>query len=511
MFVRKRIKRWALPATVFFTGAGVLVVEIIATRILAPYFGNTIFTISSVLSVVLAALSIGYYVGGKFADRQPTWETFYGIVSAGGIGVFVLYWLQLLILPALGDSLPLTFGPLVASVLLFFVPSFILGMLSPFAIKLQQMTCKHQGIGSISGEMFFYSTLGSIFGSLFAGYVLIPYVGTRIALLGVALFLIALGIVPLLVLGADKRFIRKISLLVLLGVLASLFVAPAQHAVYSHDGVYEKIAIVDGDYHGQPTRFLFQDRSASGAMYIQSGDLVYDYAKYYAAHELFVPEVKRALVIGGGAYSIPKALIADLPHVTVDVVEIEPKLYELSQQYFNVPTDNPRLNNHTDDGRRFLRTTNEQYDFIFGDAYHSLYSVPTHLTTKEFFQTVYAKLANEGVFMMNIIGSLDRQPPSVILSEIRTLQEVFPRVYAFATDSPDTDAVQNIILVAHKSNRQVLPTQEFVNGHPQEIMKNLPAKQVNLAAIDWNAYPVLTDDYSPIDSWTAQLLRRHGL
>lgn len=505
------VKRWALPITVFITGAGVLVVEVVATRILSPYFGSTIFTISSVISVVLAALSFGYYMGGKLADRQPSWKVFYSIVLAGGLGVFALYWLEALLLPTLGESLPLTFGPLVASVALLFIPSFTLGMLSPFAIKLQQLAQKNQGIGSISGEIFFYSTLGSIFGSLLAGYVLIPHLGVRTALIGVAVLITALGIIPLVLLGGDKRFLGKLSMLVVGGVLLSVFINPSQAVLYSHDGIYEKLVIRDGEFRGKPTRFLFQDRSASGAMFINSDELVYDYSKYYALHELFVPEVRRALVIGGGAYSIPKTLLHDLPDVVVDVSEIEPELVDLSQQYFKLPTNEPRLHHFIEDGRRHLKDTDVVYDLIFGDAYHSLYSVPTHLTTKEFFQTVNDRLQPGGLFIMNVIGSLDPAPPSVVLSEIRTLRGVFPNVYLYAVDSPHIQEVQNLLIVAHKNPAEMHFSEQTLQKSRHEIIRTLSAHQVDLSSIDFSRYPVVTDNFAPVEYWTAQLLRRHGL
>lgn len=505
------VKRWALPLTVFITGAGVLVVEIVATRILSPYFGSTIFTVSSVISVVLAALSLGYYFGGRMADRLPTWQAFYSLVLGGGISVFLLYWLQLLLLPSLGNYLPLTFGPLVASLLLLFVPSFILGTLSPYAIKLQQLQNKDLGIGTISGEMFFYSTLGSIFGSLLAGYVLIPHLGVRVTLLSVGVVLVVLGLVPLAMLGVDKKFVRKLCLLLGAGVLVSLLVNPAAATVYSQDGVYEKITIRDGTYEGKPTRFLHQDRSASGGMFLDSDELTFPYSKYYALHEIFTPQVSRALVIGGGAYSIPKVLLQDLPGAHVDVSEIEPSLVELSEKYFKLPKDHPRLHHFIEDGRRHLKDTKESYDIIFGDAYHSLYSVPTHLTTKEFFETVHDKLNPEGIFIMNVIGSLDPQPPSVLLSEIRTLKTVFPNVYLFAVESPSSFDVQNLIVVAHKHDQKMIFDDQLLQSSRHEAIRDLNTKRIDLEAYDFEQYPLVTDNFAPIEYWTAQLLRRHGL
>jgi spermidine synthase len=510
MVSRKLAKRVAIPATVFITGACVLVIEIVATRILAPYFGNTIFTVSSVISVVLAALSVGYYVGGKLADRHPSQNIFYGIVFAGGLGVFALYWLQILVLPTLGNNLSLTTGPLIVTTVLFFAPSFVLGMLSPFAIKLQEQQAKDQGIGTISGSIFFYSTVGSIFGSLLAGYVLIPHVGVRATVIGVGVVLVVLGLVPMVLLGLDKRFATKVAILVGFGVLFSLLSNPAVQAVYSRDGIYEKITIVDGEFKGRPTRFLFQDRSASGAMFLDSNELAYDYTKYYALYELFTPDPKRVLAIGGGAYSVPKALLNDLPEATVDVAEIEPSLVELSETHFNVPKDEPRLRHHIADGRRLLHDAPEKYDLIFSDVYYSLYAIPMHFTTKEFFQTTYDKLNDNGVFIANIIGSMDRRPPSLVLAEVRTLKAVFPHVYLFATVGTDTLEAQNLMVVAHKSAQPMRLDAATLAASRHQVIRELAPKQVDLDAIDLSPYPLLTDDFAPVESWTAELLRRYG-
>lgn len=510
MTLRSVLERWALPAVVFITGACVLVVELAATRILAPYFGNTIFTVTSVISVVLAALSLGYYLGGRLADRRPSKRIFYAIVLAGGIGVFTLYWLQITLLPTLGNYLPLTTGPLIVSVILFFAPSFVLGTLSPFAIKLQQEQLKRQGvgIGTISGEVFFYSTLGSIAGSLLAGYVLIPHVGVRATMIGVAAVLVALGLIPLTLLSKDKKFGAKFGILIALVLAVTMFANPTQQAVYSSDGIYEKIVIRDGTFQGRPTRFLLQDRSSSGAMFLDGDDLVYDYTKYYALHEVFTPNANRVLVIGGGAYSIPKAYVKELPNATVDVAEIEPSLIDLAERYFNTPRDEPRLQHFVQDGRRLLHDANEKYDVIFSDVYQSLYSIPMHFTTKEFFQTAYDQLNDNGMFMANIIGSFDRRTPSLIFSELKTLQAVFPHVYVFGTESPSSLDPQNIIVVAHKSSQPVVFDQQQLAQSRHQVIQTLAAQQFDASTTDLTPYPLLTDDYAPVESWAATLLRR---
>ena len=185
------IKKYSLLFTVFITGGSVLVIEVLATRILSPYFGNTIFTVSSVISIVLLALSIGYYIGGNLADKNPSEKLFYLIILASGLSVFLKYFLNIYFLPEAGYGFSIVFGPIIFSFILFFFPSLLMGTLSPFAIKLQEMRFPEAGIGGISGKVFFYSTVGSIFGSLSTGFLLIPNFGVKNIILSVAILYVS--------------------------------------------------------------------------------------------------------------------------------------------------------------------------------------------------------------------------------------------------------------------------------------------------------------------------------
>jgi len=500
------LRRAWLPAVVFVTGACVLIIEIVATRILAPYFGNTIYSVSSVISVVLAALSVGYWFGGRLADRLPSKTLFFSIIGLSGLLVLFMQFAQVVLLGELGYKLPLASGPLIMSVVLFFVPSFVLGTLSPFAVTLLQKESKGQGVGTTAGQIFFFSTLGSIAGSLSAGFVLIPWLGVSTILVGVGLVLFLLGIIPIAFFGVDKKFTVAVTALAGGLLLVAASSAPASGSVvYARDGVYEKIVIFDGTYRGRPARFLRQDTSHSAAMYLDSDELAYSYTKYYALHEMFVPEVRRALAIGGGAYSIPKALLADLPNVQVDVSEIEPSLVELSKTYFRLQ-DNPRLAHHIKDGRRMLRDAPHHYDLIFSDVYHSMYSIPAHFTTKEFMELARSKLTDDGIFMANLIGSLRTDGPSFVWSQIRTMQQVFPQVYLFAVESPLQADVQNLIVIASASPERLDVRDARWRASPNLVIADAPDHYVDTGQLDLSRYPLLTDNYAPVDYLASKVL-----
>lgn len=496
------LKKLTIPFSVFITGACVLIIEVTAIRILAPYFGNTIFAISSVISVVLLALSLGYYFGGTLADKYPDEKLFYKIIVVSGIAVIFLHLFGILFLTVFGYKLSITQGPIVSSVILFFLQNLLLGMLSPFAIKLQKIRLDQMGVGSVSGRIYFWSTIGSIAGSLLAGFILIPHFGIDKIILGVGCLLIILGLAGWLKNSRWLRFIL-IAFLVIVFLFFNYFINFAhtfylKTGVYIYDSLYQKIVIYEGIFNGEKTRFLEQDKNLSAAEFINSDNLVYDYTKYYALYKIFKPGSKEILAIGGGAYSIPKAVLRDSPKINVDVAEIDPLIFTLGKQYFEVPTS-PKLNNFVEDGRRFLYDSNKKYDVIFGDAYASFVSIPEHFTTQEFFTKVKEKLNDDGVFIGNIIGNLSPKPESFALSEIKTFKSVFNNSYFFAVESPDSKKLQNIIFVGYNSNKIIGFNNLFIKKNKNPIISGLSQKQINLDSLNLFTYPILTDDFSPVD------------
>lgn len=508
--LRAKLTRLTIPVVVFLTGAAVLVIEIIAMRILAPYFGTTIFSFSSIISVILAALSFGYFFGGRLADRRPHEWVFYGLIFLAGLSTIFLEVLVHTLLPALGLAFSIVLGPLVSSIVLFFMPAFLLGMLSPFAIKLHALHTPQKGVGTVAGEIFFASTFGSIFGSLLAGFVLVPQLGLSAIVLGVGLVLLLMGSIGLLARAVFSRTTQALIVFLLLaaagvGSVPLFYNAQQEGVLYSSEGVYERIVIRDGEHKGQPTRFLQQELNESGAMLLNSDELAYDYTKYYILHEPLVAELERALFIGGGAYSMPKALLAENESVQIDVVEIEPELYELAKEYFRVP-ESERLVNHVADGRRFLRESEHTYDVIFADVYQSLLSVPAHFTTEEFFQLAQQKLTTDGILVMNLVGALSEHEHSFLLSEMHTLRTVFPNSYFFAVDNPNSAILQNIIAVGINGERELDLAAIDIAGSENPTLAGLISHNIDVSRFDLEQYPKLTDNYAPAEYLIARSL-----
>lgn len=502
------LKRNFIFFIVFVTGAAVLVIEVTATRILAPFFGNTIFTVSSIIGVVLGALSLGYYFGGVLADKYPKFSVFFFLIFIAGSFSLLIQFFSKSFLPILGYNLDIKTGPPIVSLLLFFIPSFFLGMMSPFAIKLE--TLRLGEVGKVSGKVFFWSTFGSIAGSFLTGFFLIPRWGISKIIISTSLTLMVIGFFGIYFFRKERFGRAKLPLFFIISVLIiglAFFPEPGEGSVvFQKDGLYSQIKVKDVQIEGKEARVLYLDRALEGGIFLESGQLPFAYTKYYALYHLLNPHAKNILFLGGGAYTTARNILLEQNEVKrVDVAEIEPELHSLAERYFKLPPDR-RLFNHIADGRRFLQETDQSYDMIFADVYQSLYAVPVHFTTKEFFTLAKSKLSEKGFFLMNIIGTLKEGANLFLLSEMKTFKEVFQNSYFFAVDSPDKEAVQNFIFLGLKDDSQKIDFKsKQVLEHENKIIAKLPEKLLRTSDLDLGSAMIFTDDFAPVEYLIAKL------
>ena len=508
-----RSHKFGLLLSVTLAGMAVLIIEITAIRMLAPFFGNSIFTISSVVGIILAALGLGYYLGGSLADRRPSAVWFFSLIAIAGFSVLLLQFLNAVLLPGIAYKLSLIDGPLIVSFLMFFLPAMFLAMLSPFAITLLHAREADRGVGSASGLVFFWSTLGSIAGSLATGFLLIPHWGIGNIVAGTGSGLVLLGGVGLLL---TRKLPKILPLgLALLGPLSGMALVAAQPGdrggVFAMDGLYDRIMIRDIPYRDRTARILLQDLSVSGGLYLDDGSMAFDYTRYFDLYRLFTPELKTALAIGGGAYSVPRAILRDAPRAIVDVAEVDPSLHALARRYFDLPGD-ARLRNHVIDGRRFLHDTQERYDLIFSDAYRSFISAPPQFATLEFFRLARSRLREDGVLIANFYGSLAPDARATIYSVLRTMRAAFPQVYVIATISPASEELQNFIFVGHnasKPDKRIDLRRAAAVQFAYPMLKGVAALELRPTDELLDSYPVLTDDFAPVEYYAASAIRRY--
>ncbi|OQA04097.1 MAG: Spermidine synthase [bacterium ADurb.Bin400] len=493
-----RYKRNVLELVVFIGGASVMIFELLGSRMIAPYFGTSLAVWTSLIGVVLASLSVGYSWGGKLADRRADYKMLSAIVFMAGALIGLVAFVQTMILMFLQQvTSDVRIGAVIGSILLLAPPSVLLGMISPYAVKLKVNSLNTSG--STVGNLYAISTIGSIVGTFGAGFFLIAYFGTASLLFMLSLLLI----ITSLMIFPSSLSKSKVSLAVLL--LASLWSGAYfknPEILVDVDTLYNRAFIQEATHAatGRPMRILLTEPTEwQSAMFLdRDDDLVFEYTKYYRLADHFNPDIKKALLVGGGAYSYPKDFLAKHPQARLDVVEIDSRLTDIAREYFNLK-DDPRMAIYHEDGRTFLNKNNSQYDAIFMDAFKSFFSVPYQLTTKEAAELMYNSLSDDGVVLMNIISSIEGQTGEFLRAEYATYASVFPNVYILPTSSPtDRLTVRNLMLVALKSPRQVI----WESGDP-ELNRYLQNRWVRTIERDM---PILTDDYAPVDQYIMKML-----
>ncbi len=487
-----------LVVQVVVSGFVVMALEIIGSRLLASGYGSSLFTWGSLIGVVLSGLAIGYSYGGRLADKYPTREAFSLIIFTGGLLVLLLPFVAPVTVGAsrslrLGDP----YGPLMASTLVLGPPSTVLGMVSPFAVKLAARDMSH--LGKVSGNLYSLSTLGSILGAFGAAFVLIPAVDQRTILysLGLALMFVAVFWLPRL--ASIFTIITLVLLLTpLTGALSGALIQ-AGPVAYEKETPYSHLDVVDS---GQQRILYLNGFPQSGMDRDDPTRLVFAYTQYFHLGPVANPDVANVLFVGGGGFSGPKSFLATYPNVHVDVVEIDPDVIDVAYRFFEVKQD-PRLTVYNEDGRVYLSETTKYYDMIVLDAYAKTY-VPFHLMTVEFFQLLSSRLTDRGMVVSNLIGSLVGDTSDIIRAEYRTVTAVLPNAAVFSTTNLGLGFVQNIILVF---NRASIPYLSDLLASPQatsraaalpipsDYLSHLFSEQLLTEDV-----PLLTDNFAPVES-----------
>lgn len=511
---RTRLVPYIYYLTVFLTGAAVLIFEVAAVRMLAPYFGSSLYVLSSVLTTILAALSFGYYFGGRIADRFPTAVTLYCIIGLAGIVMLFLQVLALNILPLSNTIFSITSGPLVLSLTLFFIPAFLLGIDSPFVIKLLTQTETSDHNGALVGSIFFFSTIGSIVGSIAAGFFLIPHLGLTLTVSLVSIMLVVWAICALLILRTINphepfpKSLISLPFIVLLGIGSVLYFSyltynysskpTTDKILYQADGFYSHLKVFERNVNDVTFRFLKNDVNHSSAIIPGTTTPVFTYTQLADMFSVNNPDAKKYLVLGGGSYTIPRFIHSQFPAMNIDVAEIEPGLFPLAHEYFELPISE-KITNHEQDARVFLQSTSTQYDVIFSDVMNSGLFIPPHLATVEFFEVFKARLAPDGIAILNFIGSLDTTSLSLTGSMIKTIATVFPNYELVALRGPNHTGTQNMLFILrHEGYPITIPDTKIID-YFNETQKIASSLVVNQNSLTLENQTLFTDDKSKIE------------
>jgi spermidine synthase len=386
-----------LAALVFGAGTGSLATEIAASRLLAPYFGSSTIVWANLIGIVLAGLAFGYWLGGRIADRYPQPRLLGLIVLAAALWVAITPFVARPFLDAaVGNLDDASAGAVIGSffaVLLLFAPAVVLlGMVSPFAIRLAISDL--ETAGAVAGRFYALSTAGSLLGTFVPALIAIPLAGTQRTLLGTAV---------LLVLSASFLLGRKV--LVLAAVLAALVAVPPgaikaePGLLHEEDSLYQFIQVVE-----RPDgRRILRLNEGVAVHSVWRPDSVLTggvWDAFLALPPLLGRPLRSVAILGNAAGTTARALGVFYPGARVDGVELDPAVSSVGRKYFDME-DNPRLTVYDADARPFLRRTDERYDLIVVDAYHQPY-VPFYLATREFFRLARERLEPGGILALNV-------------------------------------------------------------------------------------------------------------
>ena len=480
-------------------------VEFGAARLLAPYFGTSLYVWGVLIGLVLIYLSAGYVIGGRLADRRPDDALLYQITAWAGlwIGVIPLVSYPILLASQQGFkdlSAGLVAGTLLAVVLMFAVPVILLGCVSPFAIRLLLKNVETGG--NTAGRVYALSTAGSILGTFLPVFWFIPTYGTRPTLEGFGLVLV---VVSVLGLWPRRRLYASFAVAVLLAwiVLPAGIKPPVVGTLVTEkDSAYNYIQVVQV---GTTTELILNEGQAIHSIYDSQNNLTHGYWDYLLVADAFQPAessapTPRSIAILGlaGGTTARQYRLAYGDSVDITGVEIDPAILDIGHRYFHL--GDAGAHEVVSDARYWLDTQAGHYDVIVLDAYRQPY-IPFHLTTQEFFQQVRDHLNTGGVAAVNV--GRTQTDYRLVAALASTMAAVFPNVYLI--DDPNFD------------NTLVFGTDEPVSI--DDVKHNLglvdaplasAAAQTALAEGRLRASPyhgqVYTDDLAPVEQLIDEII-----
>jgi spermidine synthase len=524
----------AIAGAVFVSGGVVLGMEIAASRVLAPFFGNSLFVWGALIGVVLAGLALGYWAGGILADRWPVPQLLAAVMGVGALLILAIPVLDGPVLEAIVEWDPgPRLNPLLAAIALFGPPSVVLAGVAPIAVRLVARSLLT--LGQTAGRLFSISTAGSIAGTFATAFWLIPEFGTD-QLLGLAaaalfaaatLFSLSERLVLTAVLALAGTGLAGAAAVALApetgGTIAEAearnwsplyrragYVRGQQPEVvaglrlrYAKDTRYHRLSVADDE----TNRYLrFDNTYQSGMPLARPFGTSFEYADFFHLALAYNPDARDVLFIGLGGGSSPKRLWRDFPDLRIQAVELDPVVVDVAYRFFRLPRD-PRLAVAVDDGRRYLVDDDRKWDAIMIDAFFAD-AIPFHLFTSEFMELVRSRLNPGGVVVTNTIGSMTGDQSRLFRSVYRTYRTAFPTVLVHPVVLPGDEgdeSVRNLMLVA---TDQAGPDKAFLAERWREIRgRSRGAPDLTKAIRDRRDAPVsvagvptLTDDYAPTDS-----------
>ena len=515
---------WKANLIAFSSSFCVMVVELVAARILAPYIGVSLYTWTSIIGVILAGIALGNYLGGKIADKLASPSLLVTVLFAGTLATLSI----LPVSKAIGaidwfSNLHLMLNSTLVVACIFLLPAIILSMVSPLVIKL---TLADLGkTGGVVGTIYACSTVGSILGTFMTGFYFILWFGTRTTVWLVVAVLMLTGILVWLSWKMPHRWTPSIQnvviwIMAILIVLSTivLFIFPESwQQKYTRESNYYSIQVLDyGDKASDATRsssmkVLVLDHLIHSYVLLDDPTYFrYDYLSIFAGLVKYSVREKSApavLHLGGGGYSFPKYMEATYSGSLNNVIEIDPAVTQVAYQELGLPWETSIIT-YNQDARIFLhnQNTKTKYDFVIGDVFNDL-TTPYHLTTLEFDKLVKASMKDNGIYLVNIIDSY--KDGEYMPAFINTLKHAFKYVYLFSSLENYEKAPSSTFVIASTDRR--IDLEDFrrsILKSGEHVGLIYASDEIKLENYLAEKNPILlTDDYAPTDILVAPLFR----
>ena len=483
------MKKYIMKITVFLCGALGMVLELVAARILSPYVGSSNLIWTTIIGIMLTSMSIGYWLGGKIADKRPDINLLSFFILIGAFFTSIIPILETALVKPLSEVMnELVIIAIICSTIVFGIPSFILAMVSPFAVKLEDKN--HEEIGKTSGKISSLSTIGSIVGTFVAGFLLIPNLGVRTLILIITITLIILSFVMFNKKNVKYSICMFLCLLTLIGLNyygKVLFDKNNPDIIKDVDSEYSRIWIKNIPVGEISYKTMEVDTGLESYINKDTNEMGARYLYYYDLFDYYNKDAKSTLMIGGAAYTYPTYYLNKYQEKTIDVAEIDEKMTELAIEEFDLDIENPRIKIYHQDGRSFLNNTKNKYDTILIDAFKGL-NAPFELTTYEALTKAKNALNDNGMVITNIISSLEGEDEEFIKYEYATYKAVFDDVKLFKVRDTEKTESQNLILIGFKNGKNI-------NKEKYEEYKNLLEMEITNFTSDRE---IVTDHFAPI-------------
>jgi spermidine synthase len=512
--MQRTVGRGYLYLLVFTSGFVTLGVELSASRLLDPWFGNSLVVWAALIGSIMLYLAAGYWLGGRIADRSPHAITMLRMAALGAAAIGVVPALARPVLRIASEGLAdfdaaLLAGSMAGVLGLFAIPVTLLACVSPFAIRLMMRQVEESG--GVAGRVYALSTAGSILGSFLPVLLLIPALGTRgtfAVLAGVLLLVILAGLIRL------RRPWDALGVVAALGLVAWLGwrpvgpIKPVEGLLYETESRHNYIQVVDA---GSERQLRLNEGEGIHSVYRPAGGLADGIWDYFLIAPAFNPapydpgEVGRVCIVGLAAGTMVRLFTEAYGPIPIEGAELDSEIITVGRRWFDM--NEPNLRAVAADGRRFLRDGTDRCDVIAVDAYRPPY-IPFHLTTVEFFTLARNRLADDGVVAVNV--GRTHTDYSLVDAIAATMEQVFPSVYVM--DEPDNGStLGNSLVIATRNPTSMEDLRANLPQFDAPLLAEMARRAAPQArpAVPPADAPIFTDDHAPVELVVHRLVLRH--